>query len=342
MAATQIASLPSSSSWTVIFVLGGPGAGKGTQCAKIVSEFGFVHLSAGDLLRAHVKSGSQEGNMVAQMIKNGEIVPSEITIGLLLAAMQKSGKNQFLVDGFPRNFENQQNWLRVADFDCNFVLQFECSEAVLEKRLLGRNQGRSDDNIESIRKRFRTYKESTMEVLDHYAQLGKLKSINAEGDVSTIYKCVRKAILEVCPPEQCIKLATHRMLECIDSGDYEEYRLMCSDDMTCFEPEAGEHIVPGMDFHKYFFDVQHNIEEIAKIESTNGNAKLTTPRRSTISGYTSRVLTGGQSVLCAYTRLVQKGNNSREVSSTQETRVWEYCEASKSWRCVHFHRSSMS
>ncbi len=86
---------------TIVFVLGGPGSGKGTQvwcvcihlsihccsairqipplqCARLVNEFGIVHLSAGDLLRAHINSGSEEGNMVAQMIKNGEIVPSRV------------------------------------------------------------------------------------------------------------------------------------------------------------------------------------------------------------------------------------------------------------------------
>ena len=63
-------SAPSSGSAhpTVVFVLGGPGAGKGTQCSNIVNDFGFVHLSAGDLLRAHMKSGSEDGNMVAEMI----------------------------------------------------------------------------------------------------------------------------------------------------------------------------------------------------------------------------------------------------------------------------------
>lgn len=64
--------------YKVIFVLGGPGSGKGTQCEKLTAEFKDVaHFSAGDLLREHVKSGSKEGNMVAEMIKNGQIVPAE-------------------------------------------------------------------------------------------------------------------------------------------------------------------------------------------------------------------------------------------------------------------------
>lgn len=77
------------------------------QCAKLVEEFGIVHLSAGDLLRAHMKSGSPDGNMVAEMIKDGQIVPSHVTISLLQKAMAESGQDKFLIDGFPRNDENR-------------------------------------------------------------------------------------------------------------------------------------------------------------------------------------------------------------------------------------------
>lgn len=75
---------------TVVYVLGGPGAGKGTQCAKLVSEKNFVHLSAGDLLRAEQnREGSQVGQLIRQYIREGTIVPMEITIGLLKTAMQE-------------------------------------------------------------------------------------------------------------------------------------------------------------------------------------------------------------------------------------------------------------
>ncbi|KAL0856218.1 hypothetical protein Bca101_061371 [Brassica carinata] len=76
---------------TVIFVLGGPGSGKGTQCAYIVEHFGYTHLSAGDLLRAEIKSGSENGTMIQNMIKEGKIVPSEVTIKLLQKAIQENG-----------------------------------------------------------------------------------------------------------------------------------------------------------------------------------------------------------------------------------------------------------
>ena len=91
----------------VVFVLGGPGAGKGTNCARIVSDFGWIHLSAGDLLRAERSSGSELGEMIESIIKEGKIVPSEVTVRLLRQAMEKSAAGAgFLIDGFPRNQEN--------------------------------------------------------------------------------------------------------------------------------------------------------------------------------------------------------------------------------------------
>ena len=94
---------------TVIFVLGGPGAGKGTQCAKLVSDYGFKHLSAGDLLREEQdRPGSEFGEMIKTYIKEGTIVPMEVTIKLLENAMQatreKENKHLFLIDGMYPHF----------------------------------------------------------------------------------------------------------------------------------------------------------------------------------------------------------------------------------------------
>ncbi|KAF3500959.1 hypothetical protein F2Q69_00039831, partial [Brassica cretica] len=139
----------------VIFVLGGPGSGKGTQCAYIVEHFGYTHLSAGDLLRAEIKSGSENGTMIQNMIKEGKIVPSEVTIKLLQKAIQENGNDKFLIDGFPRNEENRAAFEKVTGIEPKFVLFFDCPEEEMERRLLGRNQGREDDNIETIRKRFK-------------------------------------------------------------------------------------------------------------------------------------------------------------------------------------------
>jgi UMP-CMP kinase len=110
-ATTRTSPLWSSDDVTVIFVLGGPGAGKGTQCAKLVSDYGFKHLSAGDLLREEQdRPGSEFGAMIKAYIKEGTIVPMEVTIQLLENAMKaeiekegKAWKKLFLIDGRPRH-----------------------------------------------------------------------------------------------------------------------------------------------------------------------------------------------------------------------------------------------
>lgn len=100
----------------VLFILGGPGAGKGTVCKKIVKAYGYVHLSAGDLLREErTKPGSEYGELIENHIKNGTIVPAEITCNLLDRAIQTSNTphKRFLIDGFPRNQENLRGWNEV-------------------------------------------------------------------------------------------------------------------------------------------------------------------------------------------------------------------------------------
>uniref|UniRef100_A0A7N0RJL3 UMP-CMP kinase n=1 Tax=Kalanchoe fedtschenkoi TaxID=63787 RepID=A0A7N0RJL3_KALFE len=178
---------------TVVFVLGGPGSGKGTQCANIVKNYGFSHLSAGDLLRAEIQSGSANGTMIQNMIKEGKIVPYEVTINLLQQAMQQSENDKFLIDGFPRNEENRAAFEAITHIVPEFVLFFDCSEEEMERRLLGRNQGRVDDNIETIRKRFKVFLDSTLPVIEHYDSLGKVKKIDAGKPIDEVFDVVKSA-----------------------------------------------------------------------------------------------------------------------------------------------------
>ncbi|KAH7324448.1 adenylate kinase-domain-containing protein [Stachybotrys elegans] len=189
---------------TVLFVLGGPGAGKGTQCAKLVSEHGFIHLSAGDLLRAEQeRPGSQFGDLIRDYIKNGLIVPMEVTIQLLENAMtealQKSGssKGRFLIDGFPRKLDQAHKF---EDSVCpaKLVLFFDCPEETMEKRLLerGKTSGRADDNAESIRKRFRTFIETSMPVVDYFESKGKVVKVDATPPPDSVYKTTEKRLAE--------------------------------------------------------------------------------------------------------------------------------------------------
>ncbi|OIW17633.1 hypothetical protein TanjilG_28983 [Lupinus angustifolius] len=176
---------------TVVFVLGGPGSGKGTQCANIVQHFGYTHLSAGDLLRAEIKSGSENGTMIQNMIKEGKIVPSEVTIKLLQRAVEEDGNDKFLIDGFPRNEENRAAFENVTGIEPAFVLFFDCPEEEMERRLLSRNQGREDDNIETIRKRFRVFLESSLPVINYYDAKAKVCKIDAARPVEEVFETVK-------------------------------------------------------------------------------------------------------------------------------------------------------
>lgn len=99
----------------MVFVLGGPGAGKGTQCALLASRFGYRHLSAGDLLREErQRPGSEYGELINTYIRSGKIVPMHITIGLLERAMVASGRAKFLIDGFPRDVAQGVEFERVV------------------------------------------------------------------------------------------------------------------------------------------------------------------------------------------------------------------------------------
>lgn len=208
----------------VTFVLGGPGSGKGTQCKLICDQFGYKHLSAGDLLRAERNSpGSQYGEMIERHIQEGKIVPVEVTCSLLEKAMvehckhlassttlandngdeissnnsKNSLKGKFLIDGFPRNEDNLQGWTKqLADrVEVPFVLFLDCPHDVCIKRCLDRGQqgsNRSDDNEVSLRKRLVTFTQDTMPIVEHYEKLNLLKRIDATKSPSEVYSEVKK------------------------------------------------------------------------------------------------------------------------------------------------------
>lgn len=187
----------------VVFVLGAPGAGKGTQCSFISKEYDFVHLSAGDLLREErQRPGSEYGEMIEQKIRNGEIVPVEVTCSLIHKAMQNSGKTRFLVDGFPRNKDNLDGWERVMSDKTKllFVLFFECSPDICTERCLGRGaagSGRSDDNLDSLKKRFNTYLNDTLPIINHYDRKGLVRRINSEVAPNEVFQDVKVAFKDI-------------------------------------------------------------------------------------------------------------------------------------------------
>ncbi|KAI0236213.1 bifunctional uridylate/adenylate kinase [Massospora cicadina] len=180
----------------VIFVLGGPGAGKGTQCANLVKDFNFLHLSAGDLLRAEMaRAGSEFGELISTYIKEGKIVPKEVTLKLIQEAMARSPGSMVLLDGFPRKMDQALEFEH-AVAPCKAVLYFTCTEEAMLERLLkrGETSGRSDDNEESIVKRFQTFKETSLPVIQHYQAEGKVIEIDTLDTPDNVYLATKAQI----------------------------------------------------------------------------------------------------------------------------------------------------
>jgi UMP-CMP kinase len=317
----------------VVFVLGGPGAGKGTQCGKLVSEYGFVHLSAGDLLRAERDSGSPLGTMIEECIREGNIVPVEVTVQLIKKAMESSPVTKFLVDGFPRNFDNLQGWQRVmgeaAEVEC--VLFYDCPEEVMEARLLdrGKTSGRSDDNIETIKKRFKTFVDATMPVVEHYAKQGRVYRVMGVGPVDEVFAVTRRVVDPIVHRE--VLAHTQLLLDSVHALDWATYERLTAPDVTSIEGETNGEIVAGLPFHRHVFEAR-SAERQAALAA---GAAVRPPSASTIATPVVRLLDPKTAVV-AYNRVVQRGAGGRnEVFG--ETRVWKLRDAG--WQQVHFHRS---
>lgn len=175
----------------VVFVAGGPGCGKGTQCAKLREEFNLIHLSTGDLMRAEVANSSFLGSEIEKHMANGSLVPDEIVLKLLKKAMVKhQDTNRFLLDGFPRSVEQAQCFERdIAEV--SFLLYLEASDDTMKQRIQGRaisQPGRVDDNDETVKKRLEVFHGQTIPLVNYYGPIGKLRRANAEKSPEEVYE----------------------------------------------------------------------------------------------------------------------------------------------------------
>ncbi|KAJ3358219.1 Adenylate kinase isoenzyme 1 [Allomyces javanicus] len=183
----------------IIFVLGGPGSGKGTNCTLLKDAFHLTHLSAGDLLRAEVASGSPLGSELNRMMAEGQLVPMDVTIHLLREAMARAPatSNGYLIDGFPRQVDQGKAFERLMHVVPAAVLFFDCSTEVMTQRLLkrGETSGRPDDNMASIKKRFKVFTEQTMPAVEYYRERGMVVSVHSEGKVEDVFARAKEMLM---------------------------------------------------------------------------------------------------------------------------------------------------
>ncbi|CAM9410366.1 unnamed protein product, partial [Discosporangium mesarthrocarpum] len=219
----------------VIFVLGGPGSGKGTQSQRLAKKYGYIHLSAGELLREERESGSEDGKLINEYINEGRIVPVAISLGLLKRAMdQCPARACFLIDGFPRNSDNMDGWesMMVDTAEVRCVLFLDCPEAVLEERLLsrGKTSGRSDDNVLTARKRFKTYVETTLPVVDIFEKKGLVVRVEGSLGVDEVFENVCEKLRPVLEEE--LLSVNQALLLAEATGDWATFEELCSSSMT--------------------------------------------------------------------------------------------------------------
>ena len=173
-----------------VFVMGGPGCGKGTQCGKIVEEFGYTHLSTGDLFRAELKTESEVAKKCKAIISEGKLVSMELTVEVLLNGLNASESKTgvFLIDGFPRALD-QADYFEKNVADVAVVLAYDVPAEIMTERILkrGETSGRADDNAETCKKRVDTYIEESMPVIEHFKTKGKASVIDATGSVDEVY-----------------------------------------------------------------------------------------------------------------------------------------------------------
>uniref|UniRef100_A0A0D9WKY1 adenylate kinase n=1 Tax=Leersia perrieri TaxID=77586 RepID=A0A0D9WKY1_9ORYZ len=147
--------------------------------------------------RRLISSWEKDNNCICHstMIKNlmheGKLVSSDLIVKLILKAMRESGNDKFLVDGFPRNEENRQAYEKIIHIEPEFVLFIDCSKEEMERRILNRNQGRDDDNIDTIRRRFDVFQQSTLPVIQYYEKMGKLRKVDGTKQADEVFEDVK-------------------------------------------------------------------------------------------------------------------------------------------------------
>lgn len=206
-----------------VILFGAPGSGKGSQAKYLVKEYGFKHLSTGDILRAEVKKGTDLGVRIAGRIEKGELVSDEIILELLQANLDLDN-NSYIFDGYPRNLSQAQILCEKLLANYNVIaIYFDIDVRVLTKRIVnrlvcpdcqaiynrishppklgavcdychGQIYQRADDNEETVVSRMKIFQEVTSPVLDFFKEKGTLHTMNAADDFDNIRERIKKVL----------------------------------------------------------------------------------------------------------------------------------------------------
>lgn len=185
-----------------IVIFGAPGSGKGTQSDKLIEHYKLFHISTGDVLRDHMRRGTELGKTAKGYIDQGQLVPDELIIDILAQVLDENkdkASEGVIFDGFPRTIpqaEALEQLLADRGTRIDAVVGLEVPEEELIKRILlrGQQSGRSDDNEETARKRLTTYHNQTSPLKDYYEQQGKYHAINGLGSIDGIFELIKESL----------------------------------------------------------------------------------------------------------------------------------------------------
>ena len=209
-----------------LLIMGLPGAGKGTQAAKIVEEFGVAHISTGDMFRAAMANQTEMGVLAKSFIDKGELVPDEVTIGIVKERLAQDDIKEkgFLLDGFPRTIEQAYALDQILvdlGLELEGVINIEVDPSCLLERLSGRiihretgetyhkvfnppadykeedYYQREDDKPETVKRRLDVNIAQGEPIIAHYRELGLVSDIQGNQDIDDVFADVKKAIAAI-------------------------------------------------------------------------------------------------------------------------------------------------
>ncbi|MEA1902652.1 MAG: adenylate kinase [Actinomycetota bacterium] len=169
-----------------LLFIGPPGAGKGTQAARVAERLGIPHISTGEMFRDNVTKGTELGRKVEVIMAVGDYVPDEITVAMLANRLAEAdAADGYILDGFPRTDAQVESLDSLIGPDgLDQVVVFEVDEGELIDRMLSR--GRADDTAETIRNRFKVYLEQTQPLLDIYNERELTVSVDGLGEIDEV------------------------------------------------------------------------------------------------------------------------------------------------------------
>ena len=209
-----------------LLIMGLPGAGKGTQAAKIVEEFGVAHISTGDMFRAAMANQTEMGGLAKSFIDKGELVPDEVTNGIVKERLAQDDIKEkgFLLDGFPRTIEQAHALDQILvdlGLELEGVINIEVDPSCLLERLSGRiihretgetyhkvfnppadykeedYYQREDDKPETVKRRLDVNIAQGEPIIAHYRELGLVSDIQGNQDIDDVFADVKKAIAAI-------------------------------------------------------------------------------------------------------------------------------------------------